>query len=90
MTVFILFFIMQFVAYALITANTRAISKGSYSWVFVTDLLIAFVNFVVFKRIAADPATNIDAIAGYTLGGAFGSMMTLWIEKRFHKRKNAS
>lgn len=85
MTIFLLFFFMQFVAYALITANTRAISKGSYSYVFVTDLLIAFVNFVVFKRIASDPATNIGAIMGYTFGGAFGSMMTLWIEKRWHR-----
>jgi hypothetical protein len=76
---FALFFIIQFVQYFLITVNYRAVAKAYYVWTFASDLAIAANTFFIIKRIGESKGHA--AFMGYTLGGAFGSLLAIYITK---------
>jgi hypothetical protein len=77
---FWLFFSVQCLQYFLITVNYRAVSQGLYGWTFVSDMAVAFNGFLLIKRISDDKGRA--GLAGYTLGGAVGSVMAIFITKR--------
>ena len=77
---FCLFFVVQCLQYFLITVNYRAVSQGRYGWTFISDMAVAFNGFLLIKRIADDKTKW--GLAGYTLGGAVGSVAAIWITKR--------
>lgn len=70
----------QFASYLLICWNMRAIAKGRIGQTVVSDILFAGINFKLFKRIQA-AQTNL-AWAGYAIGGALGSALSIYITKR--------
>lgn len=77
---FRLFFVVQFVSYAFITWNFRAIAQAQYVHVLFSDLVIAALNFKLIKKIA-EAHSNV-ALAGYTIGGAAGSLASVWVTKQ--------
>lgn len=80
---FAFYFLIQFISYALIVANGRAYVQGAYIWTAITDGLIAFQNFIVFRRFVKDSSTEIHgpSLVGYVLGGTCGSLVAIWITK---------
>jgi hypothetical protein len=76
---FFKFFLVQCLAYALITWNWRSIAHTAYLHIFVSDLLYAAVNFKIIKHVA-DAKSN-AALAGYILGGACGSLAATWLTR---------
>lgn len=83
---FAFYFAMQFVSYALVVANGRAYVQGSYTWTAVTDGMIAFQNFVVFRRFIKDTGDAIHgpSLIGYVLGGISGSLFAIWVTKAIY------
>lgn len=75
-------FAMEFLSYALIVANGRAYVQGHYFWTVLTDLSISAQGFILSKKFIADK-DSLDwiAMAGYVLGGASGSVFSIFITK---------
>lgn len=78
---FFLFFGIQFVNYGIICWNVRSIAGAQYLNLFISDLLCAIMSFKIIKKVANVESNT--ALAGYALGGAFGSLLSTWITKRF-------
>jgi hypothetical protein len=79
------FFFSQLVSYFLLAANFRAIAKGYYLYTASTDLLIAFQGIVVTKLMIEDKRSRDWVVVGaYTLGGAFGSLLSIWLTKKLY------
>ena len=74
---------MQFISFALIVANGRAYVQGSYTWTAVTDGLLAFQNFIVFRKFIKDSGDQIHgpSLVGYVTGGIAGSLVAIWLTK---------
>jgi hypothetical protein len=77
--IFFLFFFVQLVFYFIFTINMRAIAQANYGATIVSDLLIAAITFKVIKKIGE--ATTNWAYAGYVAGGAFGSVIAIYLTK---------
>jgi hypothetical protein len=76
------FFGVQFLSYAIICWNWRAIAQGRYASIFVSDMIFAGVNFLLIKRVSE--AKSKAALAGYVLGGACGSLVSVWITRKLY------
>jgi hypothetical protein len=76
---FWLFFGIQFMQFFLITINLRAAAQGLYAWTAFSDLLISANNFLLIKRISQSESR--PALIGYSLGGALGSILAIYITK---------
>ena len=74
---FLLFFLVQFFLYGLLVLNYRsAVNIWPFSLV-MTDLLVAMINFKVIARIAK-ASDHGPSFWGYVLGGAFGSLASMY------------
>lgn len=76
---FLLFFWLQFVAYALICWNYRAVARGWVGNVVVSDLLFAALTFTLIKKVSE--AKDRAAMWGYIGGGAAGSAVSVLLTK---------
>lgn len=79
---FALFFASEAVSFFFIAANFRAVALGLYFWTGLTDMLLVFQGMVI-TRLMFDDARTRDwlSIAGFTLGGAAGSMLSIYVTK---------
>ena len=76
---FLLFFVIQFVYYGVLCWNFRSISQARYGNIFSSDLACAAITFSLIKKVAKTESKA--AWCGYVLGGAFGSIVSVWITK---------
>lgn len=82
---FLLFFVTEFISFFILVANTRATAQGSYLWSAVTDTLFSAQGFVMFKFMADDiNARTWWSGLGCTLGGTFGSLLSIWATKHLY------
>lgn len=65
----------QFASYFILTFNYRAVAEVNYTILFITDLLIAALNFSSIKRVA-EASSNYERTA-YVVGGAGGALIAL-------------
>lgn len=72
---FCLFFSVQFLYYAVLCWNYRAVSQANLLHVALSDGVAAFVSFTLIKRVAAEGSRA--AVAGYVLGGMAGSVVSV-------------
>lgn len=79
---FWLLFGVQAFQYCIICISYISLAKGSYFWTFSSDIVCGLNGYFIIKKIANSEAKNTLGIIGYTLGGATGSMMAIWIAKR--------
>jgi hypothetical protein len=70
---FLILFLSQLVAYALITVNYRYISQGNRMGAVTSDGMIGALNFWLIQRIAKTE-TTLEWV-GYTLGCMLGSLL---------------
>ena len=75
---FFLFFGAQFLLYGLLTWNYRAIANIWPVSVVSSDLAIALINFKLIKKIT-ESADHGSALYGYVLGGAVGSLSSIYL-----------
>lgn len=78
---FLLFFVQAF-QYCIVCISYIALAKGSYAWVFTTDIICGLNGYFLIRKITATETKNVLGIIGYTLGEATGSMLAIWITKR--------
>jgi hypothetical protein len=78
---FFVLFGAQCLSYGLICWNYRAVAKGYIPQVIESDLVIAAINFKILKKIAS--ADSNLAWAGYILGSAVGSAISVWLTKYY-------
>lgn len=82
---FLLFFGTQALAYFLIVANTRAFTHDNYLATLVTDGLICAESFIMGKlMIESAKSRSAAAGAGMILGGMAGSVLSIWVTKRWY------
>ncbi len=72
-------FVLNFVQFFIIVANTRAYTQGHYFWTAVTDMALCIIGFTVTKRIAESKSWQ-DRI-GFALGGTLGAQAAIYITK---------
>ncbi len=76
---FLLFFSIQFLSYAMLCWNYRSVAQARYGGIFFSDLACAAISFNLIKKVAN--TNSRVAMAGYVLGGAFGSIVSVWVTK---------
>lgn len=69
--------VLQFVNYGLTAISFRMLARGSYLGIAITDALLSFWAFTMYKKILL--AETHWEQAGYTVGGILGSLFALWI-----------
>lgn len=78
--VFALFFTVQFISYANLAWNFRAIAQAQYAHIILTDGLASFLGFKVIKKIGE--ADSRAALIGYVIGGMIGSPLSTFVSKK--------
>lgn len=79
---FAIFFASQMISFFIICANFRALAQGLYCWTAFTDTLIVFQNMMMAKIFIEDAnARDKWSIAGATIGGACGSVLSIYVTK---------
>jgi hypothetical protein len=77
---FLIFFLIQAISYGVICWNYRAVAQARYFSIGISDMGCAAISWTLIKRIGE--AKSYWAQAGYILGGACGSLVSVWITKR--------
>ena len=72
-------FVLNFVSFFIIVANTRAYTQGNYIYTAVTDLIFCALNFTIVKSVA-ESKTIADRV-GYALGGTIGALVAIYVTK---------
>jgi hypothetical protein len=81
---FAIFFCLQLFNYCIITYNYRMIALGKIPEAVGSDLLIGFCGFFTIKLVADSDKKSRWGLAGYVLGGGFGTISGIVISKVFH------
>ena len=71
--------------YGLFAVNMRACAQGRYFWTVATDILIAVLSFTMIRMIGE--AGSAMEMASYAAGGGAGSVLGMWITKRWNASK---
>lgn len=77
---FTLFFSVQFLLYAAVCWNWRAVANARYIEIALSDAVFATLTFSMLKKIGE--ATTAWARIGYVVGGILGSLTSVWVTKR--------
>jgi hypothetical protein len=79
---FLLFFIVELIAFFVIACNFRALAQGLYFWTAVTDALLIFQGMMITKLMFDDERSrDWNSIAAFSCGGACGSLLSIWVTK---------
>lgn len=82
---FALFFASEMVSFFIVAANFRALAQGLYLWTGLTDLVLVFQAMVIGKLMIEDErCRDWLAIIGFTLGGACGSLLSIWVTSKLY------
>lgn len=82
---FALFFGSELVSFFFIASNFRALAQGLYAWTAFTDMFLVFQAAVISKLMIEDErCRGWLAIMGFTLGGACGSVLSIWVTKHLY------
>lgn len=83
---FSLAFAAEMIAFFIIVANTRAYTHGLYLWTALTDMAFSAQSFVVAKyMVDFKECRTFWSGLGFTLGGACGSLLGIWITKALYR-----
>src|SRR5208282_4663097 len=79
---FALFFASELFSFFFIASNFRALAKGLYFWTAITDMTLVFQGMIIAKLMIEDKRSR-DAVSiiAFTLGGACGSLLSIWVTK---------
>jgi predicted MFS family arabinose efflux permease len=79
---FAFFFGSELFSFFFIASNFRALAKGLYFWTAVTDMTLVFQGMIITKLMIDDEkARDWLAISAFTLGGACGSLLSIFVTK---------
>src|SRR5438105_3150365 len=79
---FAFFLASQMLSFFVICANFRALAQGLYFWTAFTDAMIVFQNMMIAKLfIENENARDKWCIAGATIGGVLGSILSIYVTK---------
>lgn len=81
----LILFLLQFVLNFIGTVNIRTTVDGNYLWTAITDLITALLGFgSLFMIIEA--GNWIEKGAGFTVGAVGGSLLGIYVSKKFLKK----
>lgn len=75
-----LFFVVQFINYANLCWNFRAIAQAQYLSIAITDGIASYIGFKLVKKIGE--AESRAALIGYMAGGMVGSLVSTYVSKK--------
>lgn len=73
----IFLFLALFTSYFIVTFNVRAFTSDGYTVVAITDMLLAYLNFFVVKKI--QESKSVGDATWYAVGGTCGSLSAMLI-----------
>lgn len=76
---FLLFFLIQFLAFILLVTNLRAIDELRYVPAALTEVSYLFLQWTILKRIQEETAWS--ARLGYMLGGTLATLLSMWLTR---------
>lgn len=77
-------FVAEFVCFLIVVANTTAYTHGLYAATFITDMFFSAQYFLMAKYMTEhQEVRSWSSGLGFTLGGACGSLVGIFISKRF-------
>lgn len=80
-------FFAELLCFFIVVANTRAYTHGLYYWTAVTDMAYSAQTFLVSKFMTENSELRSYAsMAGFTLGGATGSLLGIYVTKILYKQ----
>ncbi len=79
---FSLYFAIQCLSYGVFCWNLRVVAQARYLSIFASDLCFAAISFTLIRKVAE--AKSGWAQVGYILGGACGSLVSVWITRRLY------
>lgn len=82
MRTFLTFFILQVINFILLVTNIRALAHLQYTMAVLTDGLICFMSWTVFKAMQRD-VNSWAAKVGFISGGMVGSLLGMYITRRW-------
>lgn len=77
-------FCTQFFMYCVCCISYRALAQARYLATFTTDITFGYCAYYVTRKIANSHSRA--GQAGYVIGGAFGSLMAIWLTQHFWGR----
>ena len=78
---FCFFFCVQALSYGAITWNLRSTAQARFIHMIISDMACAFIGFKLIGKVAGAGDSK-PALAGYVLGGAFGSVLSAWLSTK--------
>jgi hypothetical protein len=82
---FVFAFVVEFISFFIIVANTRALAQGSYLWTGVTDFGFGIQAFAIGKLMIDNKECRTWAFGlGSTAGGTCGSLFSIFITKHLY------
>jgi hypothetical protein len=81
---FLFFAVLQFIAYFVFVANTRAFTRGLYGWTAATDGWLAMQGFLMPRLIVKDEGGGAWAICGTIFGGVCGSLLSIFVTRHLY------
>lgn len=79
---FLFFFGSELFSFFFIASNFRALAQGLYFWTALTDMTLVFQGMIITKLMIDDQkARDWLAIIAFTLGGACGSLLSIYVTK---------
>jgi hypothetical protein len=79
---FVFFFASELFSFFFIASNFRALAKGLYFWTAITDMTLVFQGMLITKLMIEDEKSrDWVSIIAFTVGGACGSLLSIWVTK---------
>jgi len=80
---FLTLFAVQFTQYLLFCLSIIVLSKGSYLGIILTDTAYGLNSYFIIRKISTEGDKSHLGLAGFTLGGTCGSLVAIWLTKKF-------
>ena len=71
--------VVQFVSYANLTVNYRAVAAGHVGYAMVTDSLAALIGYFIVRKVAR--AEGPQVLTGMVLGGSLAAWFGIWLTR---------
>jgi hypothetical protein len=74
-----MFMFLQFLSYANLTINIRAIAHQEYLWACLSDGAACLLSYFIVKRIAGDKSRW--GVLGMLIGGMLAAVVGIWLTR---------
>ena len=79
---FLTLFALQMWNYSVATISWRSVAQANYVSSVLIDTVYGAAAFFIIKKVASQDDKSYWGFAGYTMGGAVGTVLGIWLSKQ--------